>query len=427
MSCISSVPYPQYRGAASFPAMTEAAGASRLGALAHRNFRLFFFGQGVSLIGTWMQSVALGWLVLEITNSPFAVGLNQALRSLGVLVFALYAGVVVDRVDKRRLIVWTQLLQMLEALALALLVWTRSIATWQVMALAVGFGVVNAFDIPGRQAFIVELVGKDDLMNAIALNSSMFNAARIAGPAVAGVLIGAAGVGMCFFLNGVSYIAVIASLLAMRLAPFAPRPAAATAWEGFRVGVRFIRSDARVLALVVLVAVFSVFGFPFLVLMPVVARDVLHTDARGYGILMAGVGIGAMLGALALALRGRGVRKGSTLLNGGAAFAALLVAFGAARSFATALLLLALAGCAMIVTTALANTMLQTLVPDELRGRVMAFYAFVFVGMAPLGAFQAGLVAEHTDAPTSIALGGAGCVVAAAIAAWRVPALRRTA
>src|SRR5438477_500974 len=200
--------------------MTEAGLTSKLGALAHRNFRLFFFGQGVSLIGTWMQSVALGWLVLEITNSPFAVGLNQALRSLGVLVFALYAGVVVDRVDKRRLIVWTQVLQMLEALALALLVWTRTIAPWHVMVLAVGFGIVNAFDIPARQAFLVDLVGRDDLMSAIALNSSMFNAARIVGPAVAGVLIGAAGVAMCFFLNGVSYLAVIAGLLAMRLPPF---------------------------------------------------------------------------------------------------------------------------------------------------------------------------------------------------------------
>src|SRR2546426_11873848 len=341
--------------------MTEGASASRLGALAHRNFRLFFVGQGVSLIGTWMQSVALGWLVLEITNSPFAVGLNQALRSLGVLVFALYAGVVVDRVDKRRLIVWTQVLQMVEALALALLVWTKSIATWQVMVLALGFGVVNAFDIPGRQAFIVELVGKDDLMNAIALNSSMFNAARIAGPAVAGVLIGAAGVGMCFFLNGVSYVAVIASLLAMRLAPFAPRPAAAPAWEGFRRGVALLRSDAPVLALVVLVAVVRGFGFPFLVLMPVVARDVLHTGAPGYGLLMAAVGIRAMLGALALALRGRGVRKGPALLNGGAACAAPLAAFPARRRRATALLLLALARCALIVTTALAHPLLQTL------------------------------------------------------------------
>ncbi len=405
--------------------MTEAGLTSKLGALAHRNFRLFFFGQGVSLIGTWMQSVALGWLVLEITNSPFAVGLNQALRSLGVLVFALYAGVVVDRVDKRRLIVWTQVLQMLEALALALLVWTRTIAPWHVMVLAVGFGIVNAFDIPARQAFLVDLVGRDDLMSAIALNSSMFNAARIVGPAVAGVLIGAAGVAMCFFLNGVSYIAVIASLLAMRLPPFAPRPATA-AWEGFRAGVRFIRSDARVLGLVVLVAVFSVFGFPFLVLMPVVARDVLHTNARGYGVLMAAVGVGAMLGALALATRGRRVRQGPALLEGGAAFGVLLVLFATARTFATALLLLALAGCAMIVTTALANTMLQTIVPDELRGRVMAFYAFVFVGMAPLGAFQAGLLAEHTTAPFAIAVGGAGCVIAILLTAWLAPELRNT-
>ncbi len=404
--------------------MDEAARAWRFGALGHRNFRLFFFGQGVSLIGTWMQSVALGWLVLDLTNSPFAVGLNQALRSLGVLLFTLYAGVVVDRVDKRRLIIWTQALQMAEALALAVLVWTRSVTPWQVMVLALLFGVVNAFDIPGRQAFLVELVGKDDLMNGIALNSSMFNAARIVGPALAGVLIGAAGVGMCFFLNGVSYVAVIGGLLAMRLPPFVRHRGGGSAWQGFREAVGFIRSDRRVLALVLLVAAFSVFGFPFLVLMPVVARDVLHTGARGYGALMASVGIGAMLGALALAVAGRRVALGTALLEGGAAFGALLVAFAAVRVFAVALGLLALAGCAMIVTTAIANTMLQTLVPDALRGRVMAFYAFVFVGMAPFGAFQAGLVAEHTSAPLAIALGGVGCLGAAALVAARVPGLR---
>ena len=407
--------------------MDEAARGFRLGALAHRNFRLFFFGQGVSLIGTWMQAVALGWLVLEITNSAFAVGLNQALRSFGVLLCTLYAGIVVDRVDKRRLIVWTQLLQMAEALALAVLVWTKLVTTWQVMALAVLFGIVNAFDIPGRQAFIVELVGKDDLMNAIALNSSMFNAARIVGPAVAGVLIGATGVAMCFFLNGVSYIAVIAGLLAMRLPPFVPHPTRHSAREGFREVVTFLRSDRRVSALVVLVAAFSVFGFPFLVLMPVVARDVLHSDARGYGLLMAAVGVGAMLGALGLALAGRRVRQGAALLEGGGAFGALLVLFATVRAFGLALLLLALAGWAMIVTTALANTMLQTLVPDSLRGRVMAFYAFVFVGMAPFGAFQAGLVAEHTGAPIAIAIGGSGCLIATALAAWAVPELRQTA
>ncbi len=391
------------------------------GALAHRNFRLFFFGQGISLIGTWMQAVALGWLVLELTNSAFAVGLNQALRSLGVLVFTLYAGVVVDRVDKRRLIVWTQVLQMLEGLALAFLVWTKSATTWQVMVLSVLFGIVSAFDIPARQAFIVELVGKDNLMNAIALNSSMFNAARIVGPAVAGVLIGAAGVGMCFFLNGVSYLAVLAGLLAIRLPPFVPRHIEYSAWVGFRQAVAFIRREARISAIVTLVAVFSVFGFPFLVLMPVVARDVVHTDARGYGVLMASVGVGAMLGALALALAGRRVRQGPALVQSGAVFSILLVAFAAARSFAPALALLALAGCAMIITTALSNTMLQTLVPDELRGRVMAFYAFVFVGMAPLGAFQAGFVAEHHGAPIAIALGGVACLVAVGIASWRAP------
>ena len=407
--------------------MDEAARTVRLGALSHRNFRLFFFGQGISLIGTWMQSVALGWLVLEITNSPFAVGLNQALRSFGVLLFTLYAGIVVDRVDKRRLIVWTQALQMLEALALAALVWTKSVTTGQVMALAVLFGIVNAFDIPARQAFIAELVRREDLMNAIALNSSMFNAARIVGPAVAGILIGATDVGMCFFLNGVSYIAVIGGLLAMRLPPFQINATPTTAWEGFHQAVRFIRSDARVSALVMLVAVFSVLGFPFLVLMPVVARDVLHTDARGYGALMAAVGVGAMLGALGLALAGRRVHKGAALLGGGGVFGVLLVLFAAARAVGGAIALLALAGCAMIVTTALANTMLQTLVPDELRGRVMAFYAFVFVGMAPFGAFQAGLLAEHTGAPLAIALGGVGCLIAAALAAWLVPELRRTA
>jgi len=392
--------------------MDGAARTFRIGALAHRNFRLFFYGQGVSLIGTWMQSVALGWLVLDLTNSAFAVGLNQALRSLGVLLCTLYAGIVVDRVDKRRLIVLTQVLQMAEAAALGVLVLAKVIAVWQVMVLALGFGVVNAFDIPARQAFLVELVGKEDLVSAIALNSSMFNAARIVGPAVAGLLIGVAGVGPCFLANGVSYLAVIWGLLAMRLPAFERRSAPESAWEGFRVGVRFIRGDRRVLSLFLLVAAMSVFGYPFLVLMPVFARDVLH--------------LGAMLGALALAVTGARVPKGSTMLAGAAAFCTVLIVFTSVRWFGADLVLLALDGCAMIVTTALANTMLQTLVPDEMRGRVMAFYAFVFVGMAPFGAFQAGLLAEHVGAPTAVALGAAVCLAAVGLVAWRVPELRHT-
>ena len=308
--------------------MTEAApertAGVGLGALAHRNFRLFLFGQGTSLVGTWMQSVALGWLVLQLTNSPFAIGLNSALRALGVLLFTLYAGIVADRVDKRRLVILTQALQMVEALALAVLVWTHVVAVWQVMVLALFVGIVNAFDIPTRQAFMVEMVGKEDLMNAIALNSSMFNAARVVGPAVGGALIGLLGLGMCFFLNGVSYVAVIASLAVMRLPPFQPRPAVGSAWSGFREVVAFLRSDRRVKTLVIQTAILSVFGFPFLVMMPVFARDVLHVQAAGYGALTAAVGVGAMLGALAIALNsGRIVRKGALMTVGGTSFGLL--------------------------------------------------------------------------------------------------------
>jgi MFS family permease len=401
--------------------------AAGLGALSHRNFRLFFFGQGISLAGTWMQMLALGWLVLELTNSPFAVGLNSALRALGVLLFTLYAGVVADRVDKRRLVMLTQALQMVEALTLAVLVWAGVVAVWQVMVLAAFVGVVNAFDIPARQSFIVELVGKDDLMNAIALNSSAFNAARVVGPAVGGALIGLVGVGMCFFLNGISYLAVIAGLLAIRLPAFQPRARTGTTWSGFQEVVAFLRGNRRVATLVVLTAVLSVFGFPFLVMMPVIARDVLHVGAAGFGALTAAVGVGAMVGALAIAMNSARIRStGRLMVLGGAAFGLLLSLFALSRSFVQSLLLLALTGGAMIVNNALTNTMLQTIVPDELRGRIMGFYSFVFVGMSPLGAFQAGAVAERFGAPWAVGAGGAVCALAVVVAAWRVPSLRRT-
>jgi MFS family permease len=374
-----------------------------------------------------MQSVALGWLVLDLTNSPFAVGLNSALRALGVLLFTLYAGIVADRVDKRRVIILTQALQMVEALALAVLVWTGVVAVWQVMLLALFVGIVNAFDIPTRQSFIVELAGKEDLMNAIALNSSMFNAARVVGPAIAGALIGLVGVGMCFFLNGVSYLAVILALAAIRLPPFQPRPGGASAWSGFREVLGFLRSDRRVETLIVLTATLSVFGFPFLVMMPVFARDVLHVNAAGYGALTASVGVGAMLGALAIALNStRIARRGRLMTLGGTLFGLGVLAFSLSRSFVLSLVLLGLSGCAMIVNNALTNTLLQTIVPDELRGRVMGFYSFVFVGLSPLGAFQAGLFAEHLGAPAAIGVGAALCAVAVGVAAWRVPELRES-
>jgi MFS family permease len=371
-----------------------------------------------------MQSIAQGWLVLQLTNSPFYVGLVSALGSIGVLLFTLYAGVVADRSDKRRVVVITQSLLMIQAFALAALVGTGRVTVESVMALAAFLGVVNAFDIPTRQSFLVEMVGKDDLMNAIALNSSVFNATRVFGPAVAGVLIGTVGTAWCFALNGVSYLAVIGGLLAMRLPAHVPQPARGSAWAGFRESLAFVRGDPRVSALVVLTGLFSVFGFPFLVLMPVVTRDVLHAGAAGYGALTAAVGLGALLGALGLAVLSGRIPKGRTLVLGGMSFGLALALFASSRNFTLSLVLLAFAGCAMILNNALTNTLLQTLVPDGLRGRVMGFYSFVFVGLAPLGSLQAGVLAEHFGAPWAVAAGGIMTALAMAVAAWRVPELR---
>ena len=395
------------------------------GALAHRNFRLFLFGQTVSLTGTWMQTVAQGWLVLLLTNSPFYVGLVSAVGSLGVLLFTLYAGIIADRTDKRRVVVITQTLQMLQAFALAALVWSGDVTVGSILVLAGFLGIVSAFDIPTRQAFIVEMVGKPDLMSAIALNTSVFNLTRVIGPVVGGVLIGAVGVAICFLLNGISYLAVIIGLLAMRLPPYVAQPTAVSAWEGFREVLAFLRSDRRVSTLIALTAIVSIFGFPYLVLMPVFARDVLDVGATGYGLLSAAVGFGAVTGALTVAMLAHRIPKGRTVVLAGTLFGVLLALWASSRVFPVAMGLLVLVGAAMIVNNALTNTLIQTLVPDHLRGRIMGFYSFMFVGMAPLGAFQAGVFAERLGTPVAIAAGGIVSALAVAIAGWRVPELRR--
>jgi len=407
--------------------MTDAVGARRygLGALAHRNFRLFFIGQGISLVGTWMQNVGEGWLILTLTNSPFYVGLTSALSSLGVLLFSLYAGVIADRVDKRRVIVFMQVAFMLEAFTVAILVATHVVAVWQVLLLATLLGLASAFDIPMRQSFVVEMVGKEDLMNAIALNSSLFNGARVIGPAIAGLLIGALGIAWCYFLNGLSYVAVIAGLLLMRLPPVTRPPKTTSTWGGFREVLAFLRNDRRLRALMILTAILSVFGFPYISMMPVFARDVLHRGAAGYGALTSSIGVGAVIGALGIALASARIRKrGRLMLVGGTALGVLLILFSASRSLGVSMALLALAGCAMIVNNSLANTLLQTGAPDHLRGRIMGFYSFVFVGMAPFGAFLFGLAAEHIGAPTTIAIGGAIVVVAVTIGGIVEPSIR---
>ncbi len=405
--------------------MTEAVRRYGLGALAHRNFRLFFIGQGISLVGTWLQNVGEGWLILTLTNSPFYVGLTAALSSLGVLLFSLYAGVIADRVDKRRVIILMQVAFMIEAFTVSILVWTGVIAVWQVLILATILGIASAFDIPMRQSFIVEMVGKDDLMNAIALNSSLFNAARVIGPAIAGILIGAVGIAACYFFNGLSYVAVITGLLMMRL-PNNPRPAKSTsAWTGFREVLAYLRGDRRLRVLMILTAIISVFGFPYIAMMPVFARHVLHRGAGGYGALTSSIGIGAVIGALGIALASARIRRrGRLMLVGGTAFGLLLIVFSTSRSLALSMVLLALTGCAMIVNNSITNTMLQMGAPDHLRGRIMGFYSFVFVGMAPFGAFLFGAVAEHAGVPTTLAAGGAIVTLAVATAGWLVPELR---
>jgi len=405
--------------------MTEAARRYGFGALAHRNFRLFFIGQGISLIGTWMQNVGEGWLILTLTNSPFYVGLTSALSSLGVLLFSLYAGVIADRTDKRRFIVFMQVAFMLEAFAVAILVRTGVIQVWHVLTLATLLGIASAFDIPMRQSFVYDMVGKDDLMNAIALNSSLFNGARVIGPAIAGLLIGAVGIAACYFLNGLSYIAVIVGLLMMTL----PRPqrleSTVSVWAGFREVLVYLRNDARLRVLMILTAILSIFGFPYLTMMPVFARDVLHRGAGGYGALTSSVGIGAVLGALGVALRSSRIRaRGRLMLMGGTAFGILLILFAGSRSLGLSMVLLGLAGCAMIVNNSITNTLLQMAAPDHLRGRIMGFYSFVFVGMAPFGAFLFGIVAEHTGVSTTIAAGGAIVAVAVTIAGLTVPTIR---
>jgi MFS family permease len=396
-------------------------------ALRHRNFRLFFFGQGTSLIGTWMQNVAQGWLVLQLTNSAYYVGLVSALGSLPVLLVSLPAGVFADRTHKRRVVTITQSLSMIQALAIAVLIWVHRIELWHVAAAAVFLGLINAFDIPTRQSFIVEMVGREDLGNAIALNSSAFNAARIVGPAIGGVLIGSVGIAMCYFLNGISYVAVVASLLAMRMPAWQRPQLAGDGLARFREGARYILGDRRIRALVINTAMLSIFGFPYMVLMPVFARDALHVGARGLGLLMASSGVGAVVAALGVAVYGPRVPKGQVVRWGAAVFGLAVALFSLTRAFPLAMAILMVSGGAMIANNAVTNTLLQTLAPDHLRGRVMGAYTFVFTGMAPLGAYQAGLVAEHFGIRAEVAIGGLVCLLGSLLL-WRlvpeVPRLR---
>jgi MFS family permease len=386
-------------------------------ALRHRNYRLFFAGQLVSVIGTWMQQVAIGWLVYDLSKSAFTLGFVRFLSAIPITLLTLVGGAVADRVEKRRVVVITESAAMVLAFVLTGLVYFGVVKVWQIALLALLEGITDAFDIPTRQSFVVEMVGKDDLMNAIALNSSLFNGARVFGPALAGVLIGVVGVAGCLFFNGLSYLAIVAAYLAMRL-PAAVVTERKPIWHETVEALRYVASQRTLRAVIGLITIVSLFGWPYSVLLPVFARDVLHVGARGFGFLMAANGVGALFGALTLASLGDSPHKRKFFYGGLFGFCGMLLLFAQSKAYWLSAATLAASGFCMIIFFATANTSVQTRVPDELRGRVMGIYALAFLGLTPFGSLLAGAIAKATNAAFAVTLGASICIVAGFVTLW---------
>lgn len=384
-------------------------------ALRHRNYRLFFWGQLVSLIGTWMQQTAMSWFVYEITGSKFLLGAVAAVGSAPMMLFSIWGGALADLYPKRSILVMTQSAQMICAFLLAAGAWAGFARPIFIIVIAALNGVAMGFDMPARQAFTVEMTSREDLLNAISLNSSIVNGARVVGPSVAGVLIGAVGVTMCFFLNGVTFIAVIAGLLMMRLPPF-HRPthlpsAGEHAWNGIVYSVQ----HQRVRTILLLFLAVGVFGWSYAVLMPAFAKDVLGRGPNGYGLLMSASGTGALAGALIVATWGHVLTPRKLALGGLWLFSVALLVFSLMRNFYAALVFLFIAGFGMLLFFSTSNTVLQTIVPDEMRGRVMGVWALVFGAMIPLGSVEAGAVAHWFGTPFALAFGAIVCALSALV------------
>jgi len=409
-------------------------------ALRHRNFQLFFSGQLISLIGTWMQTVAQSWLVYRLTGSGLKLGAVGFASQIPVFLFAPIGGIVADRSNRKHVVIGTQVASMLLAFALAALTLSHAIdhRVWLIFVLAALLGVVNAFDIPGRQSFLVDMVGREDLMNAIALNSSMFNGARVIGPAVAGVVVARLHEGWCFFANGVSYIAVIAGLLMMNVHAPARVSANTSPWEHIVEGFQFVNRTAPIRALMVLLGLVSMTGMPYVVLMPIFADKILHKGGQEFasligshdlgavrlGILMGAAGVGALLGALTLAVRTGTKGLGRWVAVCCAGFGISLMLFSFSTNFWLSVLLLLPVGYFIMLQMASSNTLIQVMVPDALRGRAMAVYSMMFMGMAPLGALMGGALSDRLGAPLTVAIGGFASVMGAWWFAAQLPKIR---
>ena len=399
--------------------------AFMLRALSHRNYRLFFLGQGTSLVGTWVTRVATSWLVYRLTGSASVLGLVGFTGQIPTFVLAPLAGVWVDRWGRYRVLCVTQVLSMLQSFALAGLALTRTIDVTWILLLSAFQGVVNAFDTPARQAFVVEMVeDRADLPNAIALNSSMVNGARLIGPSVAGVIIAASGEGWCFLLDGISYVAVIASLMMMRLPPATPRRPEARALAELRDGFRYAFGFVPIRSILLLVTLISLMGMPYTVLMPVIAAQVLHGGPHTLGFLMGAMGIGALGGAVYLASRASVVGLGRVISAAAILFGSGLIAFSLSRHVALSLVLMVVTGVGFMVQLASSNTVIQTLVREEMRGRVMAFYTMAFMGTAPFGSLMAGVLATRIGAPNTILFGGVVCIAGGLAFRRQLPRLR---
>ncbi len=401
-------------------------------ALRHRNFRLYFVGQSISLIGTWITRIATSWLVYRLTGSPFLLGVVGFAGQIPTFLLAPLAGVIVERMDRRRLLVWTQVLAGIQSLLLAALTLAKVITIHEILALSIFQGLINAFDMPGRQAFLVQMVTSDgdkpnkaDLSNAIALNSSIVNLARLIGPAIAGLIIAAVGEGWCFLIDGVSYIAVVASLLLMRVTQRAAEKTPAPMLAQLQEGWSYVTSFRPIRTILLLFALMSLMGMPFMVLMPVFAAEVLHGGPHTLGFLTGASGVGALISAFSLAVR-KSVRGLTTMIQVSAfLFGGGLILFGLSRSLPLSLVLMLITGFGMMQGLAASNTVIQTLVPEDKRGRVMSYYTMAFVGMTPFGSLLAGGLAHRFGAPHTVIITGTACLLGGAWFTTQLRSVRR--
>ena len=394
--------------------------------LAYRNYQLFFAGQGVSLIGTWMQQTAMTWLVYRLTDSAFMLGVVGFSSQIPTFILTPFGGVLADRANRHRVLIITQILSMLQALALAALVLTGTIEVWHIITLGVFIGCINAFDIPTRQAFLLDMIeNRFDLGNAIALNSSMFNAARLLGPAIAGVVIAATNEGICFLLNGLSFLAVLAALLTMKIKSQKIENQPSNPLRGLKEGIRYAFNFTPIRSILLLVALASVMGIPYSTLMPVFARDILQGGSHTQGFLMSAVGLGALTGALFLASRKNVRGLGKIIATSAGLFGAGVVIFSFSKILWLSLFAMVLTGFGMMVQMASSNTVLQTLADDDKRGRVISLYATAFMGMMPFGSLLAGSAAGIIGAPTTLLIGGLCCILGALLFARHLPSWRQ--